>query len=348
MWRDASKQGKDIVTMSRTEGKKDIRTLKKNGMLLLFLLFTGAVLLASLALGSARIPWQAVLGALGGDPQGTQEMVIWNIRLPRNLVGALVGADLAVSGAILQAVMKNPLADPGIVGVSSGAGLAGVIMLIFFPEMSLLLTPVAFCGAMAAAAAVYALAWKNGIRPSRIILAGVAVSAFLGSGISALLVFYSDRVQGALLWMVGGLSARSWPQAESLFPYTVLALLLAFGGAKALNILGLGDETARSLGLPVEKVRIAMTAVGALLAAGAVSVAGLISFVGLVVPHIVRLLIGSDHRYLIPGSAVLGAGIMVFCDTLGRVLFAPVEIPAGIIMAFLGAPFFLYLLRRDA
>ena len=174
----------------------------------------------------------------------------------------------------------------------------------------------------------------------------MAVSAFLGSGISALLVFYSDRVQGALLWMVGGLSARSWPQAESLFPYTVLGLLLAFGGAKALNILGLGDETARSLGLPVEKVRIAMTAVGALLAAGAVSVAGLISFVGLVVPHIVRLLIGSDHRYLIPGSAVLGAGIMVFCDTLGRVLFAPVEIPAGIIMAFLGAPFFLYLLRR--
>lgn len=244
--------------------------------------------------------------------------------------------------------MKNPLADPGIVGVSSGAGLAGVMMLIFMPEASLLLTPVAFVGAMLSAAAVYALAWKNGIRPSRIILAGVAVSAFLGSGISALLVFYSDKVQGALLWMVGGLSARSWPQVEALFPYTVLGLVLALAGCKALTILSLGDETARGLGVPVEKVRFSMTAVAALLAAGAVSIAGLIGFVGLVVPHIVRLIIGTDYKYVVPGSAILGAGVLVFCDTLGRVLFSPIEIPAGIIMAFLGAPFFLYLLRRSA
>ena len=173
------------------------------------------------------------------------------------------------------------------------------------------------------------------------------MSAFLGSGISALLVFYADRVQGALLWMVGGLSARSWPQVYALFPYTVLGLALAFCGAKALNILSLGDETARGLGLPVEKVRFLMTAVAALLAAGAVSIAGLIGFVGLVVPHIVRLLIGSDYKYLIPGSALLGAGVLVLCDTVGRIIVAPVEIPAGILMAFLGAPFFLYLLRRN-
>lgn len=144
-------------------------------------------------------------------------------------------------------------------------------MLIFMPEASLLLTPVAFIGAMLSACAVYSLAWKNGIRPTRIILAGVAVSAFLGSGISALLVFYSDKVQGALLWMVGGLSARSWPQVEALFPYTVLGLIFALAGCKALTILSLGDETARGLGVPVEKVRFSMTAVAALLAAGAVS-----------------------------------------------------------------------------
>lgn len=317
-------------------------------IIFIFAAFTAFAMVFSLIFGSADISFASIMHTLMGHVETTDDMVIWNIRFPRNIVGALVGANLAVSGAILQAVMKNPLADPGIVGVSSGAGLAGVMMLIFMPEASLLLTPVAFVGAMLSAAAVYALAWKNGIRPSRIILAGVAVSAFLGSGISALLVFYSDKVQGALLWMVGGLSARSWPQVEALFPYTVLGLVLTLAGCKALTILSLGDETARGLGVPVEKVRFSMTAVAALLAAGAVSIAGLIGFVGLVVPHIVRLIIGTDYKYVVPGSAILGAGVLVFCDTLGRVLFSPIEIPAGIIMAFLGAPFFLYLLRRSA
>ena len=327
-------------------------TIKSKSLkIIIILFFTGFTIfamVASLTLGSVDISFSTIVHTLLGNVQTTDEMVIWNIRFPRNIVGALVGANLAVSGAILQAVMKNPLADPGIVGVSSGAGLAGVIMLIFMPEASILLTPVAFVGAMLSAAAVYALAWKNGIRPTRIILAGVAVSAFLGSGISALLVFYSDKVQGALLWMVGGLSARSWPQVETLFPYTILGLVLALAGCKALTILSLGDETARGLGVPVERVRFSMTAVAALLAAGAVSVAGLIGFVGLVVPHIVRLIIGTDYKYVIPGSAILGAGVLVFCDTLGRVAFSPIEIPAGIIMAFLGAPFFLYLLSRSS
>ena len=327
-------------------------TIKSKSLkIIIILFFTGFTIfamVASLTLGSVDISFSTIVHTLLGNVQTTDEMVIWNIRFPRNIVGALVGANLAVSGAILQAVMKNPLADPGIVGVSSGAGLAGVIMLIFMPEASILLTPVAFVGAMLSAAAVYALAWKNGIRPTRIILAGVAVSAFLGSGISALLVFYSDKVQGALLWMVAGLSARSWPQVETLFPYTILGLVLALAGCKALTILSLGDETARGLGVPVERVRFSMTAVAALLAAGAVSVAGLIGFVGLVVPHIVRLIIGTDYKYVIPGSAILGAGVLVFCDTLGRVAFSPIEIPAGIIMAFLGAPFFLYLLRRSS
>lgn len=316
-------------------------------IIFVFALFTFSAMIFSLIFGSADISFETVVSTLMGNVESTDSMVIWNIRFPRNIVGALVGANLAVSGAILQSVMKNSLADPGIVGVSSGAGISGIIMLIFFPEESLLLTPVAFIGAMFSAVAVYALAWKNGIRPNRIILAGVAVNAFLGSGISALLIFYSDKVQGALLWMIGGLSARSWPQVEALFPYTVLGLLLALAGSKTLTILSLGDETARGLGVPVEKVRFSMTAVAALLAAGSVSIAGLIGFVGLVIPHIVSLMIGTDYKYVIPGSAVLGAGILVFCDTVGRIIFAPVEIPAGIIMASLGAPFFLYLLRRN-
>lgn len=316
------------------------------------LVFLGAALAAlvlSMAFGSADITIAKIWHTLWSPSlQDTQDMVIWNIRFPRNIVAALVGANLAVAGAILQAVMKNPLADPQIVGVSSGAGLAGVIILILFPSWEYLVPMVAFVGAVAAALMVYALAWRNGIRPTRIILAGVAVAAFLGSGISALLVFYGDRVQGALLWMVGGLSARSWPQVYVLAPYTVVGLILAFLGSRRLTILSLGDETAKGLGLPVEQTRFMMTAVAAFLAASAVSVAGLIGFVGLVIPHIARMIIGTEYRFLLPGSAFLGAAVLVVSDTLGRVLFSPVEVPVGIIMAFFGAPFFLWLLRRDA
>lgn len=308
-----------------------------------------ASMVLSLIWGSTYVSladiWRTLLASELTD---TASQIIWNIRLPRNIVAALVGACLGVSGAILQAVMKNPLADPQIVGVSSGAGLAGVIVLILFPGYDYIVPLVAFVGAMGAALMVYALAWKNGVRPSRIILAGVAVSAFLGSGISALLVFFGDRVQGALLWMVGGLAARSWPQVEVLLPYAFIGLAFAMLGAKRLTILSLGDETAKGLGLPVEQTRFSMTAVAALLAAGAVSIAGLIGFVGLVIPHILRLIIGNDYAYLLPGSALLGALVLVVSDTVGRVILSPIEIPVGIIMAFFGAPFFLYLLRRDS
>lgn len=308
-----------------------------------------ACMIISLIWGSTPVSLAEIWRTLWSDElTDTASQIIWNIRLPRNIVAALVGACLAVSGAILQAVMKNPLADPQIVGVSSGAGLAGVIVLILFPGYDYIVPLVAFLGAMGAALMVYALAWKNGVRPSRIILAGVAVAAFLGSGISALLVFYGDRVQGALLWMVGGLSARSWPQVEVLFPYAMIGLFLACLGAKRLTILSLGDETAKGLGLKVEQTRFMMTAVAALLAAGAVSIAGLIGFVGLVIPHMLRLIIGNDYAYLLPGSGLLGAFVLVVSDTVGRVLMSPIEIPVGIIMAFFGAPFFLYLLRRDS
>ncbi|WP_277300723.1 FecCD family ABC transporter permease [Veillonella montpellierensis] len=305
-------------------------------------------LIISMIYGAVEISLSTIIHTIMTDTiRTTEEMVIWNIRLPRNIVAALVGASLAVSGAILQAVMKNPLADPQIVGVSSGAGLAGIIVLILFPSYEYIVPMVAFLGALSASILVYALAWKNGIRPTRIILAGVAVSAFLGSGISALLVFYGDRVQGALLWMVGGLSARSWPQVYVLAPYTVVGLVLACMGAKRLTILSLGDETAKGLGLPVEQTRFIMTAVASLLAAGAVSIAGLIGFVGLIVPHIMRMIIGTDYRFLIPSSACMGAIVLVISDTIGRTIVSPVEIPVGIIMAFFGAPFFLYLLRRE-
>ncbi|HMM22739.1 MAG TPA: iron ABC transporter permease [Selenomonadales bacterium] len=324
------------------------RTLWRSVVLAGFALIAFGGIAVSLVKGAVNIPLYDIAQAVAGNGAGVQGQIIWNIRLPRTLVGALVGLNLALSGAILQAVMKNPLADPHIIGISSGAGLAGIIVLVLLPNMEYLLTPAAFAGALAAASLIYLLAWKGGIRPIRIILAGVAVSAFLGSGISALLVLYGDRVHGALMWMVGGLTARSWPHFQVVLPYSVCGGLLAFLGARQLNVLSLGDEVARGLGLRVELTRIVLTAVAALLAASAVSVAGLLGFVGLIVPHAARLLIGSDYRFLLPASALLGAGVVTLSDTLARTLFSPVEIPVGILMAFIGAPFFLFLLRREA
>lgn len=301
----------------------------------------------SIMLGSVRIPAAEILSALAGGQAGTHGQILMNIRLPRTIVAALVGIDLALSGAILQAIMKNPLADPHIIGISSGAGLMGIIVMLIFPAHAVLVTPAAFLGAMGAAMLIYLLAWKNGIQPIRIILAGVAVSAFLGAGISALMILYSDRVHSALLWMVGGLSARSWPHVALLWPYTLAGGILALLAARHLNILQLGDEMAKSLGLRVELTRLLLTAVAALLAASAVSVVGLLGFVGLIVPHMARLLVGSDYRVLLPASALLGAAVLMYSDTFARVAFAPVELPVGIIMAALGAPFFLFLLRRQ-
>src|SRR5690606_12025040 len=318
---------------------------------LVIVALTAAVILAtgfSIGTGAVRISLSEIWLYVFHGYDGPMKEIVWNIRLPRTLVGMLVGANLALSGALLQGVMRNSLADPHIIGVSSGAGLLGIIVLILFPHLWSMLTPIAFLGASGAAAIIYLLAWKDGVQPVRLILAGVAVSAFLGSGISALLIFFSDRVNGALVFMVGGLSAKSWPELEIILPYSLIGMSLAFIGSSHLNILALGDSNARGLGLSVEAARFFLTALATLLAASAVSVVGLLGFVGLIVPHSARLLIGSDYRFLLPASVLLGAAVVTFCDTLARLMFAPLELPVGIMMGALGAPFFLYLLRREA
>lgn len=323
------------------------RTAWRWAMLIVFAVLALWGILLSVGVGAASIPIRQVLQILITPTANMADQIVWNLRLPRALTGAMVGADLAVSGAILQGVMRNPLADPHIIGISSGAGILGMIVLVVIPSWMYLITPVAFIGAMTAAVLIYLLAWKNGIKPVRIILAGVAVSAFLSACISGILIFYSDRVHGALMWMAGGLAARSWDDATMMVPYTVIGIVLALWGAYSLNMLQLGDDMAQSLGVHIERTRVCLTAVAALLAASAVSVAGLLGFVGLIVPHMVRLLIGTDYRYMIPGSVLLGAAVVTLSDTVARVLFAPVELPVGLIMACMGAPFFLFLLRRE-
>ncbi len=303
----------------------------------------------SLTNGSVEISASQVFANFFGNVEldETRRQILENIRLPRTIVAMLIGVNLSLSGAILQAVMKNPLADPHIIGISSGAGLFGIFVMMIFGDAGIFVTPAAFVGAMLAATLIYVLAWKDGIRPIRVILAGVAVSAFLGAGISALLIFAGDKVHGALMWMVGGLSARSWSHVEILLPYSIAGTLLTFLSARHLNVLQLGDEVATGLGLRVHLVRTILTAVAALLAASAVCVVGLLGFVGLIVPHTARLILGSDYRILLPGAATLGAAVVTISDTFARTIFAPIELPVGILMAMLGAPFFLYLLRKE-
>ncbi|MDQ6422038.1 iron ABC transporter permease [Paenibacillus sp. LHD-117] len=305
-----------------------------------------AAILYGIGSGSVSISVAEIWHTLFGTGDTAHETIIWDLRLPRVLVGLLVGACLAASGALLQGVMHNPLADPGIVGVSAGGGVAAVVALILFPQFAYLLPGFAFAGALLSSLAIYLLAWDGSSSPVKIVLAGIAVNALLGGVMNGIMVLNSDRIQSVLPWLAGGLSGRSWPHLQFMLPYAAIGLLLAPFAAKTTNVLMLGDQSASSLGQHVERQRFLIVALASLLAGTAVSVAGLVGFVGLIVPHAVRLLIGEDYRYLLPYSIVGGAALMVVADTAARSWFDPLELPAGILLACLGAPFFLVLLKR--
>ncbi|OXM16396.1 FecCD family ABC transporter permease [Paenibacillus herberti] len=318
----------------------------KTAVFIFLILIALASILFSLVQGAVKISVPEIISVFRGTVTGGAHDIIWNVRFPRTLVAAIVGIHLSLAGALLQGVMRNPMADPHIIGVSSGAGLFGIGMIILFPAYSYLMTPAAFLGALGAAMLVYALAWQNGVKPVRLILAGIAVSSFFGSGISAMLVFYSDRVDGALLFMVGGLSAKTWPHFMQLLPYTIIGGLCALMVAGRMNILTLDEQNAKGLGLRVEATRLFVIAIAALLSASAVSVVGLLGFLGMIVPHVTRLLFGHDYRLQLPASALIGISVIVVFDTISRIIFAPIELPVGIMMGAVGAPFFVYLLRK--
>lgn len=257
-----------------------------------------------------------------------------------------VGASLAVSGALLQAVMRNPLADPGIIGVSAGAATAATTILLIYPTLLSLVPLFAFSGAVFACILIYVLAWREGVDPVRLILSGVAINTVLGAYNAFLQMLNSDNLSGVLAFMNGSLSGVTWERIYVITAYASLGLLFSAGCAKSANILQLGDEMAEGLGIDVDRVRLFLSAVGAFLAAATVAVAGMIGFLGLVVPHICRMIVGSDYKLLIPVSALLGALLLLAADTLGRTLINGMEIPVGIVMAATGGPFFLYMLRK--
>lgn len=287
--------------------------------------------------------WQALLHK--GDP--LKQTIVWDLRIPRIIASMLVGAALGMSGALLQGMLRNSLASPFILGISSGAGLVTVAMIVL--ELWTAWIPfAAWLGAILTAITVIFLGrGQGGIRVEKLILGGVAVSSLLGALQSTLLLLAEDgRVQQALNWLIGSLNGRGWNEVKVAAPYMLVALVAGCLLARWVNVLALGDDLAVGLGVSLVRSRILIGAVATLLAAGAVSIAGLIGFVGLVVPHGVRLLVGTDYRLCLPLSALGGAWLLTFADLLSRL--GAVELPVGAVTALLGSPLFIWLLYRGS
>ena len=326
--------------------KQKISLLRVSSVMLVLLILLGLCRVLSLAVGSAGYSIQEILKALFSQEDSPVKTIVLNLRLPRIILAILIGSSLSAAGALLQSVMRNPLADPGTIGVSAGAGTAATTILLIFPQLSASVPLFAFGGAALACVLIYTMAWKGGVDPTRIILSGVAINSVLGAYNSLLQLMNSDSLEGVLAFMNGSLSGRGWHQVQIAACYASVGLVMAFLCIKSANALQLGEEMAKSLGVKVSLNRVLLSAVAAFLAAATVSVAGMIGFVGLVVPHIARLLVGSDYKVMMPVSVVLGAVVLLAADTVGRTVVPGMEIPVGIVMAVCGGPFFLYLLRK--
>lgn len=272
---------------------------------------------------------------------------IWDLRFPRIIISMLAGAGIAVSGVLFQAVLKNPLADPGIIGISSGAGFAAVLITAFAPRWYFFTPLAAFIGGVTAFFLVYCLSWKGGLSPLRIILTGVAVDALFTGLASAFNSMSGGDMSGVASIVEANITQKTWEDVHTLFPYIAAGLFLAALFIGECNLLSLEDKTARSLGINVNTMRICISLVAVLLASISTAIAGAISFLGLIVPHIGRILVGSDHRALVPFSALAGAFTFLLADTIGRTVAAPHEVSAAVIMSVVGGPFFIILLRRS-
>ena len=316
------------------------------------LLATLASVLLSVRLGSVPLSTAEVVGAFGGGSDPVVRDIVVRLRLPRVLLGVFVGGGLAIAGATFQALLRNPLAEPYILGISGGASVGAVLVLAFgwMTAGSWALPLAAFAGAIFAIFLVFRVATATGraMDVRVLLLAGVVVAAFFSACIAFILSISPARtVQSAVLWIMGSLAGATWRSVALTATYTTPAVLLLMGLARPLNLLSIGEETAHHLGADVEQVKRIALGVAALITASGVAVAGVIGFVGLVVPHAVRLLVGSDHRALLPLSFLAGSAFLTLADLGARLALAPIEIPIGVITAFIGVPFFLVLLRRS-
>ncbi|WP_241249911.1 iron ABC transporter permease [Rhodococcus sp. X156] len=317
--------------------------------LLAALVLLAAVALASVAIGSRTVGWGDILAGLSGSEATLEEAAV-SKRVPRTLLALIVGAALGLSGGVMQGVTRNPLADPGILGVNMGASLTVVLGITFFG----LTSPtsyiwVAIAGAAVAATFVYAVGslGRGGATPLKLALAGAATSAALASLVTAITLPRNDIAGGIRLWQIGGVGGGSYDKIGQILPFLLVGFALCLLSARGLNSLALGDDLAAGLGENVVVVR-ALAAVGAVVLCGAcTAVTGPIGFVGLVVPHACRLLVGVDHRWMLPFCALLGASLLTAADVVGRIAARPGELDVGIVTALIGAPFFIYIVRRQ-
>jgi len=299
----------------------------------------------------SRVPFLQIAPSSSTFDIAILNTIILDIRLPRILLAGLVGAALAVAGATYQGLFRNPLADPYLLGVASGAGLGATIAFLIpftFSWMRFGAIPLlAFIGGMGAVAVVYSVARVDKtLQKTTLILAGVALGAFLSSITSYLMTICGEELHGIVFWLLGGLSLTKWAEIWIVLPCVVAGVIVIWLHARPLNVMQLGEEQAQQLGINVERVKLVLLGAATLITSAAVCFTGLIGFVGIIVPHTVRLIWGQDHRFLLPLSTLVGGIFLILADTLAHTLFQPTEIPVGVITAFCGAPFFLYLLRR--
>lgn len=319
---------------------------KKVGSFIAVVLLLIAAIVYSAATGSIQMGFFEFIQAFFGESNSKME-AIRDLRFPRIIVALFAGAALSVSGALLQAVMRNPLADAGIIGISSGAAFVQLVIVSFFPMLFFMTPLLAFLGGAFACFLVFALSWKSGLSPLKLILVGIAINAVF-TGLAEALISFGGSLNVSAASVVGSnLTMRTWSDVTTIAVYGTIGLVIAFALYSWCNLLVLQDKTAKSIGFNVARARLIIAAAAVLLAAVSVVTAGVISFVGLLVPHIARRLVGYDYKVLLPFTALLGAFIILLADTIGRLIAAPLEIPASTIMAIIGGPFLIFLLRKE-
>lgn len=329
---------------------------KKNIIIYLTaVVFSLLLIFLALFIGSSQINPADILAYISGSASisASKAIIIGEIRLPRILLAFIVGAGLAVAGSVFQAIIRNPMVDPYIIGISAGAGTGVMLALFLGIEIAIFnlssLPAFAFLGAVLTVFSVYQLARVGNKLPVlTFLLAGVAVSFILNSLMSFLMVLRTESLQQLVYWLMGSLAGSAWDDLRMILPYFLTAFAVILFYLKDLNILLLGEESAAHLGLNVERTKIILLGAASLMTASVVSVSGSIGFIGLVIPHIARMIIGPDHRRLIPLAALLGASFLLLADTAARTIMAPMELPVGIITALAGGPYFIYLLRNKS
>ncbi|ACX67227.1 MULTISPECIES: FecCD family ABC transporter permease [Paenibacillus] len=323
---------------------------------LILLLAIIAVFLVSLNMGTMKIPLAEVVKAFNGTGSEQNYTVLMHFRLPRMVIAILIGAGIAVSGAILQSVSRNALADPGILGINSGAGLAVVLYIFYFQGSSFssgiwsvyIMPFAALVGAFLAAFLIYSLAWKQGVTPIRLVLVGIGINAAFGALIIVFqLMMDPNNFMQATIWLSGSIWGASWEYVVAILPWILFLVPWAVYKSQNLNVLNLGDHTAAGLGVTVERERRTLLFISVALAGACVAVGGGIAFLGLVAPHLARKLVGPRHQGMLPVSALLGSLVLLVADMIGKNLMAPSEIPVGLVVSCLGAPYFIYLLIKD-